>query len=199
MALNKQELRRQLFHAFVGLVIVFLFYYNIIGSWTIFILLVLGIITSLTLKKIRIPVIVDFLELFQREDEKNKLPGKGAIFFFTGVLLAMKLFDEDIALAAILILSLGDSVSHIVGHNYGKIKNFINGENKKLMEGTFAGIIVAFLGALFFVSPLEAILASSIAMLAELAELKLAEKVIDDNLLIPLVAGTVIVVMRLFL
>ena len=111
----------------------------------------------------------------------------------------MQLFTKDVALAAITILTLGDSISHIIGRSFGKTRNFINGANKKLLEGTGVGILVAFVGAALFVSPLEALLASVVAMGAELAEVKLAEKVIDDNLLIPLVAGTVIMLMRLFL
>jgi len=198
MSLKKQELGRQIFHGLLGLLIVVLYYFNIIGPLTIFITLIVGIILSLISKKVRIPVISKLLDLFQRYEEKTTLPGKGAIFFFTGVLLAIKLFDKDIALAAIVILSLGDSISHIIGRKYGKTKNVLNGNNKKLMEGTFAGIIFAFVGALFFVRPTEAFIAACAAMLAELAEFKLGDKVIDDNILVPLIAGTVIVVFRMF-
>lgn len=194
-----QELRRQILHVITGTIILFGYYYDLISSLGLFLILISGVLLSFIVKYQRIPLISDFLELFQREDEQKTVPAKGAIFFFLGVLLATKIFTKDIALASIAILTFGDSVSHIFGKEFGRMKNFLNKNSKKVLEGSFAGAICGSLGALLFVSPVEAILASFIAMLSELAEMKFAEKIIDDNLLIPLVAGTVITLLRKFL
>ncbi|MBT3297679.1 hypothetical protein HN385_02050 [archaeon] len=196
--MNIQELRRQIMHILTGIVLVTGYYFNIIGAWEVFLMLICGILTSFILTSVRIPLVADFLDLFQREEERKTIPGKGAIFFFTGTLLAIKLFEKDIAMAAIMIMTVGDSISHIVGRSFGKIRNFINGDNNKLLEGSLFGAISAFLAAMVFVNPLEAFVASFVAMFAELAEVKFGESIIDDNLLIPLVAGTVIVLMRMF-
>ncbi len=197
-SMNIQELRRQIMHIITGIVLVTGYYFNIIGAWEVFLLLICGILTSFILTSIRIPLVSDFLDLFQRDEERRTIPGKGAIFFFAGTLLAMKLFEKDIAMAAIMIMSVGDSISHIVGRSFGKIRNIFNGYSNKLLEGSLFGAISAFFAAMIFVNPLEAFLASFVAMFAELAEVKLGENIIDDNLLIPLVAGTVIVLMRMF-
>ena len=138
------------------------------------------------------------MNLFDREKDKKVLPGKGVIFFFVGVLISIELFSKDIALASIMILSLGDSLSHLIGRRYGKIKNVFKRNSEKVIEGTFAGVLAGFLGALIFVSPIEAFFASFVAMMAELIEMQLGEVIVDDNLLIPLIAGTTIVVMRTF-
>ena len=129
---------------------------------------------------------------------KTDLPGKGAIYFFVGALLAIKLFPMDIALASIMILALGDSISHIVGKNYGKTQLWINKHNDKLFEGTVAGIILGFFGAYGFVGPVLAFFGAAFAMTAELVEMKLGEAIIDDNILIPLVSGTVMLLLRVY-
>lgn len=108
----------------------------------------------------------------------------------------MQLFDKDIALAAIMILALGDSISHIVGERFGHIRNIFNGNSKKLFEGTLAGTAAGTLGALLFVPFPEALVGSFAAMIAEVIEIDLNSKPLDDNLIVPLVAGTVIMIMR---
>ncbi len=194
-----QELRRQILHIITGSIILFSYYYDYLSPLSIFLFLAAGILASFIIKYQRIPFICDFLELFQRDEEQQTVPGRGAIFFFLGVLLATKIFTKDVALASIAILTFGDSISHIFGKEFGKMKNFLSKKSTKVIEGSVFGTCCAFLGSVLFVSPLEAFMASFIAMFAELAELKFAEKIIDDNLLIPLVAGTVITLLRKFL
>ncbi len=193
---NRLEFNRQVLHLVVGTITTTLFFYNLITALHLFIILILGITLSLISKYKQIPIIKTFLKIFDRKKDQKILPGKGAITFLVGCLLAIKLFEKDIALASIIILSLGDSISHIVGKMYGKTKNFFNNNNDKLIEGTLAGIICGTLGAVIFVPILESFLAASAAMIAELIEVKLGEKILDDNILIPLVAGTTIVIIR---
>ncbi len=190
------ELRRQLFHLLIGLAAVVLLYYNILNALIIFIILVAGIILSLLCKKFKIPVVYWLLSQFEREDEFRKFPGKGAMFFCAGVLLTVKLFPKDIALASIIILALGDSISHLVGMYFGKTKG-IFGNKSKYLEGTVAGIIAAFIGALLFVVWYEALLAAVVAMIAEAVELDMNKHPVDDNLIVPLAAGTSIYVLRM--
>ena len=113
--------------------------------------------------------------------------------YLIGALLAVILFEKDIALAAIIILALGDSFSRLIGP-FGKIKHPFN--NTKFLEGVIAGIIAAFLGAILFVKPSEAIIASFFAMMLEGVNLRLGKFKIDDNITIPLIAGGVIWLIR---
>jgi dolichol kinase len=189
------EVRRQLFHFLLGLVIVVLYQLNLINSLIIFVILVLGGILILISKRVKLPVIGWFLDNFEREEQIKIFPGRGALYYFIGVLLVMQLFEKDIACAGIMILALGDSVGHLVGRYYGKTR-WIN--SKKLLEGSVAGALAGFLGAVFFVSPLEAALASIGAMILEAVEIELNRTAVDDNLYMPLVAGTIIYLLRLY-
>ena len=95
--------------------------------------------------------------------------------------------------------SLGDSISHIVGGKYGRLRNLFNGKSKKLYEGTIAGTLAGFLGALIFIPATEAFLASFTAMVAEVIKIDFNDHTLDDNLVVPLVAGTVIFLLRTYL
>ncbi len=185
-------------HLAIGLATVLLVYYEILQPLTLLLLIVVGILASIVSKRVRLPFFSFFLDHFEREEVRKTFPGKGMIFFFIGVLLVVKLFSKDIALASIMILSLGDSVSHLVGERFGKIKNIFNGNSKKLLEGTIAGAVAGFLGAVMFVPASEAVLGSMGAMIAEVVKIDLNEHTLDDNLIVPLVAGTIMLLVRLY-
>ncbi len=196
MEINKFEIRRQAFHICLGLTIVALLNYNIINSLIIFIVLIAGIILSILSKKYKIPVIQQFLNIFERKETIDKFPGRGTIAFFIGCLLVLQLFEKNIALASIMILTFGDSFSHLVGWHIGRRKNPLN--CLKSIEGNVAGAIAGFIGAMFFVSPLYAFVASFTAMAAETIEIKMQERIVDDNITVPLVAGTVMHLLRIY-
>jgi len=197
--LTKAEACRKFLHILIGVITLALIYYQILSSFALFLLIILGILASILSKRIWLPGFSFFLNHLEREEVKKTFPGKGLIFFFMGVLLSIKLFEPDIAYAAIMILTFGDSVSHLVGSGIGRLKNIFNGKSRKLFEGTLAGIIAGFCGAIFFVSPTEAFLASFAAMVAEVIQIDFNRNTLDDNLVVPLIAGTVIVLMRIYL
>ena len=194
--LNNFELRRQIFHIFLGLAIVVLLMYGLLKKETVLLIIIFGLILTYASKKIKIPLIYTLLERFERKEELKRFPGKGVILYFIGVYLTLLLFSKEIAMASIMVLALGDSVSHLFGLHYGKTKNPLS--KKKLLEGTIAGFIAGFIGALVFVRPVEAFLGSLAAMIFEAIEIKIGTQQVDDNLIVPLVAGTVIWVVRLF-
>lgn len=197
--LTRKELYRQILHAIIGTITAMLYYYSILSPLALFLMIIIGIIASILSKRIRLPVFSFFLDKCEREQDKKTFPGKGMVFFFVGVLLVVQLFEKNIALAAIMILALGDSVSHLIGGSFGQIKNIFNGNSKKLFEGTIAGTIAGVLGALFFVSLPEAVVGSFAAMIAEVIEIDFNHNTLDDNIVVPLVAGTVIFLMRHYL
>ena len=197
--LTKQELWRQVLHIIIGLVTIILLYFDLLSSLSIFLLIIVGIVSSFLSKRIWLPFFSFFLKHLEREKQKKVFPGKGLIFFFIGVLLVIKLFDKDIALASIMILTLGDSISHIIGGKFGTLRNLFNWESKKLFEGTLAGAIAGFLGALLFVPVSLAFVGSFVAMIAEVMKIDFNDTELDDNLVVPLIAGTVMFLMVRFL
>ena len=118
---------------------------------------------------------------------------------FIGSLLVLKLFDKDIALASIMVLTFGDSVSHIFGAKFGRLQNFFNGQSRKLFEGTLMGFLAGFGGAVLFVRFPLAFVGSFTAMVAEVIKIDFNDKTLDDNIVVPLVAGTVMFLMRTFI
>jgi dolichol kinase len=197
--LSKTEIKRQLFHLVLGLALAGLYYLDIIGPLTMFLGIICGGLLSFISKRVDIPIFSTFLDHFERKEVRNKFPGKGMIFYFIGTLFVMQLFEKDIALAAIMILAFGDSVSHLFGARFGKIKNIISGDSQKLLEGTFAGTVAGALSAALFVPFPEAFLGALAAMIFEVFKIDFNDKTLDDNIVVPLIAGTVMFLIRTYL
>lgn len=197
--LTSQEIGRQIIHLLVGIVTVVLIYFEILSSLSILALIVIGLLASFICKRSWLPGFSYFLKHFERGNQKTQFPGKGLIFFFIGVLLVVELFEKDIALASIMILGLGDSVSHVVGEKYGHLKNIFHWKGNKLLEGTLAGTFAGTLGAMFFVPWQMAFIASFMAMVAEVIKIDFNDNTLDDNLVVPLIAGTVMFLIRTFI
>ncbi len=197
--LTDREIGRQIMHILIGLLMVILIKIDIISPFAIFLGIIVGLLASIISKRINLPIFSQFLNYFEREEARKSFPGKGMIFFFIGILLVLKLFDRDIALASIMILTLGDSVSHLAGVKFGKIKNIFNLKGNKLLEGTLAGTLAGFFGALIFVSLPEAFLGSMVAMIAEVVQIDFNDTTLDDNMVVPLVAGTIMYLVRTFI
>ncbi|MBI4439294.1 phosphatase PAP2 family protein [Candidatus Woesearchaeota archaeon] len=187
------EARRQAAHVALGAAIAILLHKGLINAAIMAIVLAAGILISAASRKHDLPLISWALDKFERTENRRKLPGKGAILLAAGATASMLLFPRDVATASIMVLAAGDSVSHITGRFFGKTKQPLS---VKLLEGTAAGTCAAFLSALPFVSTAEALASSAIAMAAEAAEIRLGKTIIDDNLIIPLIAGATIMALR---
>ena len=130
-----------------------------------------------------------FALIFVRRETKR--PFAGAFFFYAGLGLAFLLFPLSIATAAGAVLAISDSLSTIIGMRLGRHKLL----GKKTWEGSSAFFISAFLVCLLFFSPVAALLGAIAATLAELLpESKALSRsrlrpLLNDNLLVPLIAG----------
>jgi len=186
--MDRSELGRKIVHMLIGIVALLLLINNIITPLIIFIILIIGTLCSLLSLKYRIPIISFFLDNFERPEEKNKLPGKGIILAVVGSLLALQLFERNIALASITILTFADPISHLIGKLFGKTKSFL--DKTKNIEGHIAGALISSLFAMFFVHPALAFAGALSAMLFEAIIIEIQKIKLDDNLIIPLAAGT---------
>lgn len=195
--IEKLELRREILHILIGIAALLLILFKIINPLIIFIILCIAIVLSLISLKINVPIISWFLDNFEREKDKNQLPGRGFLFAVAGTLLALQLFPQNIALASIIILIFADPTSHIVGKLFGKTNHFF--DKKKNIEGHLSGFIVSSILASFFVPIALAIAGSLTAMLFESIIIEIQKIQLDDNLMIPLTAGTVMFLIIRFL
>jgi len=195
--INHLELRRKILHMLAGIAVILLLVYNIITPIIILIVLIIGIFVSLLSLKLRIPLISWFLDNFERNEDKRRLPGKGIIFALIGILLVLLLFEKNIALASFAILIFSDSISLLIGKYLGKTKSMLNPD--KNIEGTIAGALTGSVFAWFFVAFYLAFAGSLIAGISELLVIKIKDFKIDDNLIMPLAAGITMFLITRFL
>ena len=106
--------------------------------------------------------------------------------------LTLLLFRTEIAITALVFLSVGDSFAALIGRHFGTIK--LVGE--RTLEGSLAALNACLFASVILISlnPLLGWKLSSIALLAGSVAAALAELLnlpLDDNLRIPIIAGTV--------
>lgn len=124
-----------------------------------------------------------------RFDRKDKKGGVGALWFLLGCMLVWLVFHDHTQLvaASVMILTFGDTASSIVGRRWGENPNPL--DRRKNIEGTAAGVFVAFIGAWFFVGWIAAFVGSLVAMIIEAMDFHYRIYTVDDNLIMPLIAA----------
>lgn len=128
-----------------------------------------------------------FSTIVNRMERDVKVPGKGAIVFFISALLCTVIFSKEYAAIAILVLSVTDGISTIVGTKAGRHRLYKN----KSCEGTAAGLIAGFIVLLPFTAPATAVILAIAGSAAELFS------PIDDNLTVPFVVCIVLYALQL--
>jgi len=131
-----------------------------------------------------------FSVFFSSMLRKHELEGKltGATWAFIGATISVFLFEKDIAVLALLFMSVGDTIAALIGQQYGKIKI-----GEKTIEGFAGGLVSCILISIFFpsVNWINRIAGSLIASLIELSPIP-----VDDNLMIPLISGGMMTLFR---
>jgi len=203
--IERKETERQIVHIIFGLVIVLLLYFDFLNAYSLAIVTIIAFVLFYLARKYKIFIFYNILERLERKEDLINFPGKGPLFYLIGSFFVVAFFEKDIAMASIIILALGDSIPYIVGAKFRKIKSPFN--DKKYLEGSFAGFLAAFVGAslILWVADadasigfivLQAFFASLVAMIAEGIDIKIKLKKIDDNLIVPIVAAITIWVLR---
>ncbi|MCX8158151.1 MAG: hypothetical protein N3D73_00620 [Candidatus Diapherotrites archaeon] len=179
--MNKKELKRQIAHIGLGIIIISLFL--LIGKKTAIITFLIAafgmIILILTQNEKNIPIISEVLEQLGRKNETIR--GIGAVTFFLGLTLAIALFSYKVSLGCLIILVFGDAASTIIGTNYGKIKI----TKEKTLEGSLAFLVSSFILLLPLFGFIKSFFVSLFATLVELIPL-------DDNIVLPIMTGTLL-------
>jgi dolichol kinase len=177
------ELGRQLIHIFFGLG--FVAFGAVFGKTALVELLIAAVVIGLLLIQLKLVgtsvAAVDWvLANFERRD--SGLPGKGALFYFTGALLLVSFAQSfKLALAILAILAVADGVATIAGIHLGGSK--LEWHPSKTWAGTLS--FVAFGTAAAF--PLIGLYSAFFYAVA-LAAIESIDVGIDDNLLIPAAA-----------
>lgn len=195
------EISRQLVHlGGIAFVLLAQFIGNLAGSLVFFLIAAVLFIYGDHVKKDRGyfgftgKIEIRIRKLALKLDRQVKRPFIGAFWFYFSLGFLFLLFPLNVATAAGLILSVGDSLSTLVGMRYGEHKVFGN----KSLEGSLAMFLSGFLITAALVGSFPAFMGSIAATFVELVpeckKIKNWEKkeIVDDNWLIPLFSGLVI-------
>ncbi|MBA7551107.1 hypothetical protein ES705_43642 [subsurface metagenome] len=180
----KRELQRKAVHV-TSVLIVILYYF--LPKEAILLLLTLFLILFLEVEFIRLDLKLK-LPLFHklyRDKEEDRL--SGGAFFLIGAIIAISVFSKEIAIAAILMTTIGDSFAALFGKRFGK--TWIPKLKDRAVEGCTAEFAVNLLIGFVF---LDSYSYSWLVILVMAGTATIVETVvnkIDDNLLIPLFSG----------
>lgn len=174
-----KEFGRKTIHVLGGLVV--LLAIALLGTGTFAALsiplLLIGLVSvQFEIQKFQLPVFSTVFMLFER---KEVIPGKGAIWYWISVMIAVSFFSHPLTELAIVCLTIGDGFATIAGR-LGKLKNPLN--QKKTVEGTL-WFIASSLVAFSFFGEITIVSFEFVLCAAVLESLNLY---IDDNLRITL-------------
>jgi dolichol kinase len=124
-----------------------------------------------------------------REEEMGSFVLK-PLYYALGIALALVVFPENIGDSAIVVLTIGDGLAALFGAAIGRTPIPYN--VSKTIEGSLIGFASAFLAACLFVSVPIALLGAITGGLVESRD-----RLIDDNLSVPLISGCAMWVMIL--
>jgi dolichol kinase len=152
--------------------------------------------------KVRLPAV--------RDHEAERVAGY--FYYILGALLAVLFFTPPIAIAAMLMLALGDAASGIIGSvvRGSAVRTLImEGGGRRIkpvpvVVGTFAvclavGYAASIIEGIYFSGPgvlslLVCTTGAAAATFADAVPLSFRDRVVDDNLTIPLFAGSAMTV-----
>lgn len=164
-----------------SIIIVLTYYY--FGKQSVLLLLTVYLIVILELEYFRLEwgkKLPLFHSLF-RIKEADRMGGH--VFFTMGCIIAISVFSQDIASAAILMTTFGDASAAIFGKAFGH--TWIKGLKNRAIEGCAAEFLVDIvIGALFLQNWIAIFVMAITATFVETITDKM-----DDNLLIPLFSG----------
>ncbi|CAD6491136.1 MAG: hypothetical protein ANIMEMIM_00088 [Candidatus Argoarchaeum ethanivorans] len=177
---SKRELQRKTVHVTSVLIVIFYFF---LSKQLILLVLSLLLIISLVVEfaRLELGLKLPFFHKLYREKERDSLSGN--VFFLIGAIIAISVFSKEIALAAILMATIGDASAALFGKRFGR--TWIPKLKHRAVEGCAAEFIVdVLIGCIFINSLLVIIVMAGAATIVETIVNKM-----DDNLLIPLFSG----------
>jgi len=176
------EVARRLVHA-SGSVVPLLWVSNLLTWDQVRLVLVAGIAMTLVLEAVRLLVGLDWIvfDKLTRGYEQDNLAGY-ALYVFGGGLVGL-VFRPEIAVPAMLMLTLGDPISGLLGSN--ELRTIKRPRVLVVMFLVCAGLAWPFL-------PFEAVVPAALAAtVADGIKPVIRGYVIDDNLTIPIVAALI--------
>ena len=188
------EIRRKVFHLILGSMFIVLLAYDRDMRWVFTLVFLLGLILSLFQSRWDIPGVTWLLDRFDRPEESTK--GLGIITFFSGAVAASLIFPQDIAVHAIIVFTFGDPMAYVVGKGFGRWR--VPWNYNKSLVGTISFFLASGASALIITEEPLLLAACLIGALTETIPTGSSE-LLDDNLLVPISAGGVLLLLSLLI
>ncbi|MBI45190.1 MAG: hypothetical protein CMG66_03375 [Candidatus Marinimicrobia bacterium] len=125
-----------------------------------------------------------FFLFLTRDSEDDNFTG--ASYLCLSVVIVSLCFDEKVAVPSLLIMSFSDPFASLFGICFGNFKLY-----QKTLEGTIAFFMVSCLVMMFFNFPYLTVIV--VALFCSVVELFAPMINIDDNLLVPIAASSILV------
>ena len=186
---RERELKRQIAHLIFGLFYALGYLLGLITPGTSILLLIAVVIMSMFLKKRR-RFWDRIVLMLERENHLFDIPLRGLIFYIIGTTLTIALFEFEAALAGILTLAAADSIGTLYGKYTGRLKIWWN--HDKHAEGPLLGGLLAALLCMSFLPVGVALAAGYSGAFVDTLKMKWGKWELDDNLIIPLVAASIV-------
>lgn len=160
---------------------------------------IIALFSSIIGKIWNIPLFDFLLDKMENRPSRRYFPGKGVFFFFFGAFLVSIFLSRKAVFASVFVVSVGDSLSHIVGEEFGRIRHPLSASKNiegHLVAGLSAALGVAIIANMKFT---DIIVPTVIAMFVEGIYFGPdLNRLIDDNLLIQVVFGLSFLVAKTF-
>jgi dolichol kinase len=182
-----KHIGRKLYHLLGGVGLLSLYYILDRERALLFYAVLFLLVLIIDVARLLIPTLNRFVftrfRSFIRPNEEHKLTGTAP--YVLGIGFSLYAYAQPVATAAICFLAFGDVAATAIGERFGKTKI-----GDKSLEGTFAFIVAAALSG-FLLSLTGVHLLTWVMVLGVLvaAGVELMTLPVNDNLLIPLVAG----------
>jgi len=178
------EVKRKLIHL-LGFTYVIIYYIamKLVGSQIAILILLAALIFFISIEFFRVieHKKIPIFHFLWRAKEENTLGGQ--VYYLLGLIIALSIFEFQIAIAVILMTIFGDMAAAIFGIAFGK--HWI----KKLKDTAWEGIIAEFAVDLIIGYLIIGNWAIIIPMAAMATFVETVFPHVDDNLSIPLFAG----------
>ncbi len=176
----KHELGRKAVHL-TSVIIILLYYWTGKEFTLYFLTAVLVIFIAVEYFRVEHRKKIPVFWRFFRPKEDGVMGGNAT--FMMGAIIAISVFDKEIASAAILMTTFGDMAAAIFGKAFGK--TWIPGLKDRAVEGCAAEFLVNVIVGIVFLDSIMVIMV--MALVATIVETLIYK--LDDNLIIPIFAG----------
>ncbi|RLG15124.1 MAG: hypothetical protein DRN66_00080 [Candidatus Nanohalarchaeota archaeon] len=191
---NYRELKRQIIHFSLGIFILFIMLNFTRAESIVFGFFLMA--SCLAVEFVYNRKIFPLHLLVNEVKRKKESPVAGALYFLIGSMISLIIFPKTIALICILLLAVGDSFATVFGTHFKTRK--LSFPPDKSIGGTVACFLFNFIALLLFFAynkiygmkiVLFLFLCALIGTMAELAEIKVKGRRINDNITLPIISG----------